>query len=337
MLGLPVETGQGGFFPAFVLLLFNWGLLTFSAICLVEVLGNFQKNANFITLSESILGKAFKVLTFVVYIALFFSLTMAYIKGGGVFMSEAVDRVPVSLGSFLFLLLFVPFIVLGPKILGVGNTFLTLGLMVSFLLLIFLGITKVNPSYLQHVDWKLGFFSFPMFITAFGFHGVLPSLYSYVGSKKKLKKAILMGTSLTFLIYLSWQLMVMGIVPLEGEKGLLQTLQLDQTAITPLIHFLQSPILKVLSQIFYFTALTTSFLGVGLGLIDFLLDSFKIKQKKINRLLMAFLIYLPALWVAESSLRVFYLSLKYGGGISCLYLLVFLPILFYYKQKKAFP
>ena len=79
------------------------------------------------------------------------------------------------------------------------------------------------------------------------------------------------------------------------------------------------------------------FLGVGLELIDFLLDSFKIKAKLVNRLFFALLIYIPALWVAQTNLRIFYLSQKYGGGIICFYLLILLPALFFFKSiNEAF-
>ncbi len=308
--------------------------MTGTALLLVEVLAKYKLNANFITLSDKILGASFKIITFIVYIALFLSLTFAYVKGGGVFISDLVDTIPVSLGSLIFLIIFVPLIVLGSKVLSAGNSFLTIILMGSFVFLIYLGISKISPLLLKHVDWKMGWFSYPMFITSFGFHSILPSLNTYLDDKKSLRSAVLLGTSITFIIYIAWQLLVMGIVPVEGSHSLTEALAADQTAITPLKYYLKSSLLILCAQIFYFTAITTSFLGVCLGLIDFLLDSFKIKPKLINRLFLCLIIFLPALWLAQTSLRVFYLSLKYGGGFACLYLLVFLPIALYIKGRK---
>lgn len=334
MLGLPVETGRGGFFPSLLFLVVNWLIMTGTALLLVELLAKYKGNVNFITLSEKILGASFKMITFVIYIALFVSLTLAYAKGGGIFISDLLQSIPISLSCLIFLALFVPLIILGSRVLSIGNTFLTVALIGSFCLLIFLGLNKIHFPFLTHIDWKLGWLSYPMFITSFGFHSVLPSLNSYVGNKKRLRWAVISGTSITFLIYLIWQLIVMGIIPLDGEHSLMAALTADQTAITPLKFYLKSPILSTAAQVFYFTAMTTSFLGVGLGLIDFLLDSFKIKPKLINRFLLAILIYLPALWVAQTNLRVFYISLKYGGGIACFYLLILLPILLFMRSKK---
>lgn len=308
--------------------------MTCTALMLIEVLSKSKANSNFISLSETILGSTFKILTFIVYIALFLSLTFAYVKGGGVFVSDVIEKLPPSLGSLLFLAIFVPFIILGARFLSFGNTLLTFVLMGSFSLLIFLGLSKVNSNFLQRVNWMLGCLSFPMYITSFGFHSILPSLYSYLKNKNSLRCAVLIGTTITLLIYIIWQMVVMGIVPAHGQDSLSEALSADQTAVTPLKLYLQSPYLSFFAQTFYFTAITTSFLGVSLGLVDFLLDSFKIRPKLVNRLFLCFIIFLPALWLSQSSLRVFYLSLKYGGGFACFYLLILLPILLFLKSHK---
>lgn len=334
MLGLPVETGGGGFLPAFIFLVLNWLIMTGTALMLIELLSHYKENTNFISLSEKLLGKPFKIITFIVYIGLFLSLTMAYVKGGGVFIADSFNHMPIAFGCLIFLVIFVPLIALGSRILSVGNSVLTFILIGSFIILILLGLNKIDGTLLRHVSWKLGILSYPMFITSFGFHSILPSLSTYVGNKKSLRWAVVIGTSITFLIYFSWQLVVMGIVPLDGEHGLLNALAADQTAVSPLKHYLKSPLIVSCAQIFYFSALTTSFLGVGLGLVDFIFDSFNIQRKVLNRFLVCMLIYVPALWAAQTSLRIFYLSLKFGGGFACLYLLIILPILLFIKYKK---
>lgn len=336
MLGLPVETGKGGFFPSIIFLMLNWAVMTGTALLLIEVLAHSKHNANFVSLTEKLLGPYFKVITFFVYIVLFMSLTLAYVKGGGGFLSSVFLNMPISLGCLIFLVLLVPLIILGSKVLSFGNDFLTFGLVISFLALIAIGVTKIQPSFLMRIDFVSASLSLPMYLTAFGFQGTLPSLYSYLGCKKSLKTAVIIGTTVTLAIYVVWQLVIMGIIPLYGVHSLSSALSADQTAITPLEFYVRSPLLGVCARIFYFTAITTSFLGVGLGLIDFLLDSFKMKQRFVNRLFLAILIYMPALYIAQTDYRIFYLSLKYGGGISCLYLLVILPLLLFKKVNKRF-
>lgn len=336
MLGLPVETGRGGFFPAIVLLLINWAIMTGSALLITEFLVHYKKNSNFITLSEEILGKTFKFLTFFIYIMLFISLTFAYVKGGGVFVADIIPHLSVGLGVLIFIVMLVPFIVFGPRLFTYANTPLTILLFVSFGGLVFLGFNQINVSLLTHMNWKHGFLSFPIYITSFGFQGTLPSLYSYIENKKDMMKSILIGTTITFLIYLIWQFLVMGIVPLEGENSLMSALQADQTAISVLKYYIDNQFLQLFGMAFYFFAIATSFLGVGIGLIDFLMDAFKIQRKLINRIFVGIIVYLPALYVGQMNLQVFYFSLKYGGGFACFYLFILLPILFYSRRKQTY-
>ena len=337
ILGLPVATGRGGFVPALFSLIIMWGIMTGTALMLIEVLSKSGKQANFFTLAEKSLGSFFKIFTFFVYVMLYLSLTMAYTKGGGSFLSDQFSFITLPFACLIFLVCLTPLILFGTKVLNLGNSGLTFIMGLSFFVVLLLGIGKINPSFLTHFGWKSAFFSFPMFVTSFGFHNVIPSLYSYVESKKRMRIAIIIGTTTTFFVYLIWQLFVMGVVPLEGENSLSQAFARDQTAIFPLRSYIKSPFFIIAANLFQFSALITSFLGVGLGLIDFLLDSFKIKRTLINRLLFVLMIYVPALLLAQTKLRVFYLSLQYGAGFACTYLLIFFPTVLFilYRNKKC--
>ena len=147
MLGLPVETGKGGFFISIIFLALTWMIMTGTAIMLIEVLAHYKQRANFITLSEKILGSSFKVITFIVYSGLFVSLTLAYVKGGGVFLSDVFHEISAPFGCFLFLLFFVPLIILGSKILSFGNSLLTFGVIISFITLVALGLKNIHFSF----------------------------------------------------------------------------------------------------------------------------------------------------------------------------------------------
>ena len=336
ILGLPVDTGRGGFVPALFSLIIMWAIMTATALMLVEVLSKSEKQANFFTLAEKNLGSFFKILTFFVYIMLYLSLTLAYTKGGGIFLSDSFSLIRLPVACLIFLVSLTPLILFGTKVLNLGNSGLTFIMALSFFVILGLGIGEINPSFLTHVGWKSAFFSFPMLVTSFGFHNVIPSLYSYVDHKKRMRIAIIVGTTTTFFVYLVWQLFVMGVVPLDGENSLKDALARDQTAIFPLRYYIKGSFFNIAAILFYFSALTTSFLGVGLGLIDFLLDSFKIKRTLLNRVLFVLMVYFPALLLAQTKLRIFYISLKYGAGFACTYLLIFFPTVLFivYRRKK---
>lgn len=334
MLGLPVETSLGGFIPSAFFLLFTWIVTLITGLLFIEVLLYLKKDVNFVSLSSLIIGNVAKYLIFGIYILLFMSLIFAYVKSGGIFFSDIFKTVLPWQGSLIFLLIFVPFIFFGTKAVGGINTFMTIGLVISFFSLISLGINKIDYSFLKYQNWGKGFLTLPFLVTSFGFHSIMPTLVNYLErDAKNLRKAVIIGTSVTFGIYFIWQLIVTGIIPLNGEHGLITALMKDETAITPMKYYLNNDFLSKIAQVFYFTALATSFLGVSLGLIDFLADAFSWKKNYLHKWLLLIFVYLPALILSSTSLRIFYFSLKFGAGIACTILLILLPAILTFKIR----
>lgn len=326
MLGMPVESSTGGYIPSLFFLFLSWLTSLISALFFVEALSVIKESVNFSTLSQRILGNFSKVFILLIYLILFLSLIFAYTKGGGIFLSDLFSELPVSVGTLIFLLLFFPFLLQGARAVGKINIFLTIPMFVALFLILFLGIKQVNFGHFIHKNWKNGLFSLPILLTAFSFHGIIPSIFNYLDhNKKKARKVIFIGSFSTCIIYLLWQTFVMGVVPFKGDISLHSAWMQDQTAITPLRELINSSMLSYLAELFYFCALTTSFLGVSLGLIDFLIDAFKIKRSFYNKLLIMFLLFFPAFILSGSNLRIFYLSLKYGAGLACMLLLVLFP------------
>ncbi len=108
----------------------------------------------------------------------------------------------------------------------------------------------------------------------------------------------------------------------------------DETAISPMSQLLKNPLIWNLAHIFSLTAIITSFFGVSIGLTDFLIDAFQISQNRNTRILLLSSVYLSALLLSMTELRVFYLSLNYGAGIAGTFLLIFLPALMAFKSNQ---
>ncbi len=332
MLGMPVESSLGGYLPSLLFLFISWLASFVSAIFFVEALAVIKESVNFSTLSEKILGKSSKIFILLIYLVLFLSLIFAYTKGGGIFISDLFPIISIPMGTLLFLLVFFPFLLKGAKTVGRVNFLLTFPMFLSLFLIFMLGIPDINQVNLVPKNWKNGFFSLPIFITAFSFHGIIPTLFNYLNHNKKLtRRAIVVGSLFILVIYVFWQTFIMGIVPFEGEISLYSAWTQDQTAITPLKQLIKSSLLSYLAELFYFCALTTSFLGVSLGLIDFFVDALQIQNIRINKFLIMLLLFVPAFILSSTNLRIFYILLKYGAGIACTLLLVFFPTLLVVK------
>jgi tyrosine-specific transport protein len=119
--------------------------------------------------------------------------------------------------------------------------------------------------------------------------------------------------------------------------GLMQAMQAGTTAVEPLKAHIGTGLVYGLGQSFAFFAITTSFLGVALGLMDFLADGLRLNKRGLKRLLLASITFLPPLVMAITYPSGFLKALGYAGGIGCSLLLGFLPTLLAWISRKQHP
>ncbi len=336
MLGLPVETARAGFIPSVCLFILTWFITIATGILFSEVILSRPPGGNYISLSKTILGNKFTCAIFGLYILLFYSLIAAYTKGIGVLLSEDLTIVASSwAGSLLFILLFMPMMYFGTGLIGKFNAILAIVLLLSFSLLISIGNKNVSPMLLSNQNWSHTLFSLPLIISSFGFHGTVPSLIDYLDrDRRKIRLAIIIGSTITLIIYFLWELMILGSIPLHGEISLVSAWENDQTAITPLSLLAKNSIIWSLAHIFSLAAIITSFFGVSIGLIDFLVDAFQWKKNFYTQTALLVSIYISALFLSMTELRIFYLSLNYGAGIAGTFLLIFTPAYMMYRSER---
>jgi len=337
MLALPVATCLGGFFPSAVIYLLSWLFTAATGLLLLEICLWLPQDANLISMGGHLLGKTGKVINWLLYLFLFYSLTIAYIAGGGGFFQAITNGyLSSSEAMIIFTVIFGAVVYLGAKAVDRINVMLMTGLIISYFVFVFLGWNKINLSFLKDGTFSQALLAMPIIFTSFSYQGIVPSLTTYLKrDAKKVRLAILIGTALPFFIYLLWQLLILGIVPLEGESGLLQAKVQGQTAVYPLKAFVDSSAvsLYIIGQAFAFFALTTSFLGVTLGLIDFLADGLKKKKEGANTFLLCFLVFIPPLLIAIAKPEIFLSALGFAGGIGCALLLGLMPIIMAWKGR----
>ncbi len=328
MLALPVVTAEGGFFPSLGIYLLCWAFMSCTGLLLLEVCLRLAPDVNLVSMAGAFLGRFGKVFAWVLYLFLFYCLSIAYVSGGGsLLLAWSGLDAPAWMGSLLFVCLFAPFVYFGARAVDRINWLLMAGLVVSYLAFIVLGVPQINPVNLHVSSWPLSVKALPVIFTAFSYQGVIPTLATYMKrDAKRLRIAILGGTTLALLIYVVWELLILGIVPLGGEDGLAQAMQKGVTAVEPLKSHLGSGVVYAAGQSFAFFAITTSFLGVTLGLMDFLADGLRMPKLGVRRLFLALLTFVPSLAIALTYPSIFLRALGFAGGIGCALLLGLLPI-----------
>jgi len=328
MLALPVLTSLGGFFPALFVYFLCWIFMASTGLLFLEIALALPEGANIISMSEKTLGLPGKIFSWVMYLFLFYCLSLAYTVGCGALVAHVLSPyISEIYGPLFFVLLFSPIVFAGTRFVGKVNQVLMYGLCLTFLGFVFLGVKFVNPKMLFYRDWNFFFMAFPIAFTSFAYQGIIPTLVSYLNRDVSLiRKAILIGSFSTFITYIIWQALIQGIIPTEGPGGLAEALANEQDAITPLTNFIDATTVSLLGQFFAFFALVTSFFGVTLGLMDFLADGLSIKKTPIGKLLLCLLIFVPSLLLSYTHPHLFLTALTYAGGYGCALLLGALPV-----------
>ena len=339
MLAMPLTSAGIGFGFTLVLLLGLWALLTFSALLFVELYQTAESDAGIGTLAEQYFGKAGRIIATAVLIIFLYALIAAYISGGG---SLLKDLLPESFGDkvsiLLFTVIFGSFIVIGTHSVDKINRVLFFVMLAAFAVVLSLMLPEIKFDNLMAtpIDKALIISASPVFFTAFGFHGSIPSLNKYLGGNvKALRISILAGSAITLCAYILWQMSTHGLLT---QNEFLQILKEDATLnglVKATLAITGSNLIAGAVKLFSTLALVTSFLGVGLGLLecieDLLKRSFNISAGRISLGLMTFI---PPLVFAIFYPEGFILALGYAGQMFAFYAVV-LPVSLVWKARRT--
>lgn len=329
ILALPVATSLSGFVPALLIYILCWAFMASTGLLFLEVSTWMNGESNIVSMAQKTLGKPGKLAAWVIYIFLFYCLTLAYLVGCGNLISQLFPNfIPAHYGPLIFVLLFGPFVYAGAHVIGRFNIWLMLGLAISYIAFVILGFPYVNSQNLVFRDWSLAILGLPIAFTAFAYQGIIPTLVNYMHHDVRLaRRAILIGSFIPLVAYIIWQWLIQGIVPTFGPGGLVEALNNGDNAVVPLKNILAHPYIYIIGQFFAFFALVTSFFGVTLGLLDFLADGLQVKKDAKNKLWLCLAIFIPPLIISYSHPHIFLEALDYAGGYGCALLLGLLPIL----------
>jgi len=190
---------------------------------------------------------------------------------------------------------------------------------------------NVTESYLlsMPVEQGLVIAAIPVIFTSFGFHGSIPAIVNYLdGHTPSLRKAILIGSAIPLVIYVFWQVVTLGVV---NQSTLLENQGLS-ALISTLATTVHASSLGQTIGLFADLALLTSFLGVSLGLFEFLGDTLKKQGKGHSRILVGVITFLPPMGFALFYPQGFIMALGYAA-IALVVLAIFLPILMVKKAR----
>jgi tyrosine-specific transport protein len=320
MLALPMTSATAGFVNSAFLLMGMWAFMCFMALVTLEINLYFGKGMSIATLAEKIFGKYGKWIASVSLLLLFHALMAAYITGGSSFLKAGIESyAQTSTPFFLMALIFTAglgfFVNSCTQSVDYANRFLFFFKIAAFVVMVSLLIPFVKLDNLSMNQGNLSYTwtAIPIFFTSFGFHGSIPSLINYVGpNHKTLRAAIIIGSLIPLVVYLMWQTVTLGVLPISEIHSFGQ----EKNAAT-FIHHLnkitQKNTLDLVTNMFAFLAIATSFLGVAIGLFDHSAETFKKNNSPKQRLQTSLITFLPSLFFALFYPDGFIMALGYAA------------------------
>lgn len=334
MLALPASAAPAGFWNASLLLFACWVLMTFSALLILEVNLWLPRNSNIISMAHATLGKPGEILAWVSYMFLLYCLISAYISSGTDVLNYLLALINIHsslwFDSLLFVMIFGFIVYKGIHSVDLMNRGLMAIKLISYTLLVILIVPHVDHHNLQNGPIKALLPSVTVMITSYGFATIIPSLRSYFHDDiKMLRLAILIGSFIPLVCYILWICVFLGVVPHDPNVTLYDAIAKGRTTsdlINSLSEYLHSSWITYFARVFTSVCVGTSFLGVSLGLTDFLADGLKIHKSGKGAYIIYSLTFLPPLLIVLWYPDAFILGLSYAGVV-CIILLALLPAL----------
>ncbi|OGT41117.1 MAG: tryptophan/tyrosine permease [Gammaproteobacteria bacterium RIFCSPHIGHO2_12_FULL_37_34] len=342
MLALPTSTAQLGFWGSTILLTSAWMVMTICSFLFLEVNLSLPTNTNIISMAGATLGRIGQAVAWVVYLLLLYSIICAYISGGGDLFQYLLSirgiHASSAVASILFTFMFGLVVYFGMRSVDYVNRGLMVGKLGALFLLVLLIFPFVSPDKLMggQLKYITSSSSITVAAVAFGSLLIIPSLRTYFGEDvKSLRKAILIGTFIPLICYIAWNMVIMGVIPLNGNPGLVQMLTFANTnsaLVSTLSSILNSKTISSLAQFFTSICMATSFLSVSLSLSDFLADGLRITKQGLGSVVVYGGTFLPPVLIVLFYPNVFIRGLNYAG-ISCFILMVLMPPLMVWSGR----
>ncbi len=342
MLALPVSTAAVGFANSIVFLFLCWLVMTAGALLVLEVNLRLPAGSNMISMAKSTLGLPGQVIAWMTYLFLLYTLLAAYISGGSDVFNGLLHKINVHLSdawaAVLFTALFGLIVYSGIRSVDYVNRGLMFGKLGVYLLLVIIISPHVSPKFLTGGSSLAITGSLMILVTSFGFASIVPSLREYFEDDvRALRKAILLGSLIPLTCYILWDAVIMGVVARDGQYGLLALMQSEHATSglsDALSHAVRSNSISAFFGVFSSVCMLTAFLGVSLGLFDFLADGLKLGKSGQQGKFTLALTFLPPLLLVLVKPGIYLQALSYAG-ICCVILLLLLPTIMAWRGRKT--
>ncbi|MBQ4890221.1 MULTISPECIES: tryptophan permease [Shewanella] len=346
MFSLPVVSAGMWFGYSIAMLIGIWFCMLVSGLMLLETNLHFKPGDSFDTLTKVTLGQFWRIvnglsITFVLYI-----LTYAYISGGGSIVNHTLSgmgiHLPQSIAGLVFALVLAAIVMISTKVVDRITTVMLGGMIITFFLAVGNLLIDVETVNLLVPDGQASFAPYilaaiPFGLTSFGYHGNVPSLVKYYGKQPNvIIKAICIGTFIALVIYTCWLIATMGNIPRSHFSDIIAQGGNMGVLVAALSDVMSSAWLNTMLTLFANLAVASSFLGVTLGLFDYLADLFDFDESANGRIKTAAVTFIPPTILGLLFPDGFLIAIGFAALAATIWAAI-VPAMMAYKSRKMFP
>ncbi len=324
ILGIPYAVAKVGFLYGFLLILGIGLAFLFLNLFLGEIVLRTKGQHQLPGYAGKYLGSWGKrLMGFSMLLGLYGALT-AYLIGEGTTLYTLLGWGSPLLYILLFFGIVTFIIIRGIKATGKAELLL---IALLFLVVVLIGLfsySQINVNNLKPLNLAEIFLPYGVILFAFVGIPAIPELQEELGpEKRKMKKAIILGSIIPIILYIIFTVIIVGIVGLDQ----FELLAPNQRIATVALSLYSQPILGIFANVLAVLAMFTSFLAIGTALTEIYEFDYGL-PRGMALLLTLFVPLLIALFNVTSFISILALTGSIGGGIDGILL-----VLMYWKAR----
>ena len=341
MLGLP-SAGAGAWTSwSSLAIILTMIIMTVSGWMLLEAFKPYELTASFNSVTKDLLGHKINVFNNLTVYFVGGILLYAYITSSGLILGGLLG-IDSQLASVLFVLAFSWFVWHSTRAVDRISVVLIAFMVLSFVFGVSGLASKIDTAMLfSTVAEELGQAPYalamlPVALTSFGYHHSVASMRAYYGEEHKAKQAILGGTLIALALYLLWLLSIFGNLPRSAFGPVIAKGGDVDVLLGALASVIESRQVSQAINLFSMAAILSSFIGVGLGVFDYLADLFKFDNSRQGRAKSWAVTFLPPLALSLMFPFGFVVAIGYAGAAATVWACI-IPALLAKKSRELAP
>jgi amino acid permease len=325
ILGIPYVLAKAGFLYGSLIILIIGVAFLFLNLFAGEVVLRTKEQHQLTGYAEKYLGiKGKRFMTLAMLVNIYGALT-AYLIGEGTTLHAIFKFGSPILYSLIFFI--ITFLIIYRGIKATGKMELILISLLLFVVIIigFFSFQEISLSNFSIFNPAFFFLPYGVIIFSFMASPAIPELQEVLGKeKKKMKKAIILGSLIPIFLYLIFAFIIVGVVGL----GQFDQLEPNQRIATIALQIYSQPLLGLFANILAILAMFTSFLTLGIALTEMYHYDYKLSHQ--TSLLLTFsLPLMVVLFDLTTFITVLGVTGAIAGGLDGI-----LVILMFWKAKR---